>query len=255
MKMTKFAFLALAAAAMGAANAGLVQTQVDSNGLASGVAVDGTVASGEYATNYGNGGGSGFGGTLGAGMISMDADALNVNFGFTGGNALNDVVVVYIDSKAGGFDDASMSDTSDGGRSVISNLAKDSTELFPTGFLADYAVIFGSFGSVSFELTGGTHNFLAYQPGREVNIARNLLDNGSSSFGFNWFAAYCSESGWLSNESMPADSVNSMSNPGFNTGNPGIQYSNYNRFEAVPEPATLAALGFGIAAALRRRRK
>lgn len=250
--MKKLALVSAFAMASFAAHAQLIQTLTDATPLASGVSINGSVASGEYAANFMNGGGAGFGGTLGNGRISMDADASNVHFGFTEGNSLNDIVVVYIDSKSGGFDDASMSDTSDGGRRVISDLARDSQEQFPTGFLADYAVIFGSFGSVTFELTGGTHNFMSFQSGREVSIARNLLDGGSANFGFNWFAAYSSDSGFLSNESMPSlASLNGISNPGFNWGG---QYATYNRFEAVPEPASMTALGLGVAALLRRKR-
>lgn len=245
------AMMAVAAASQ----AGLVLTLQDAAPTASGVTIDGTANSSEYAASFANGGGTGFGGTLGNGTIRMDADAANMYFGFNEGSSLNDIVVVYIDSKSGGFDDASMSDTSDGGRRAISDLARDSNEIFPTGFLADYAVIFGSFGTVTFELTGGSHNFLTFNSGREGTIARNLLDGGNTNFGFNWFAAYTSDSGFLSNESMPGDAVNALANPGFNTGGAGIQYSNYNRFEAVPEPATMTALGLGVAAMLRRRKK
>lgn len=236
-----------------ASQAGLVLTLQDVAPNASGVTVDGTANSGEYAASYANGGGTGFGGTLGNGTIRMDADATNMYFGFNEGSALNDIVVVYIDSKAGGFDDSTMSDTSDGGRRVISDLARDSNESFASGFLADYAVIFGSFGTVTFELTNGTHNFLTFNSGREGTIARNLLDGGNTNFGFNWLAAYSSDSGFLSNESMPGDVFNSGGNLGFNSG--GVTYSNYNRFEAVPEPATMTALGLGLAAMLRRRNK
>src|SRR5262245_16464548 len=68
--------------------------------------------------NYSNGGGGGFGGTLGAGTISMDVVGSNLNIAFTPGNSLNDIVGLYLDTRAGGFVDADMRDHADGGRTV-----------------------------------------------------------------------------------------------------------------------------------------
>lgn len=250
MKNLMLALAALGTAGM--AHASLIQTQIDLTPNSTGVVDNGTINPGEYATNFSNGSGAGFGGTLGGGTIHMDADANNLYFGFTGGNALNDIVVVYLDTKAGGFDDSTMSDTSDGGRTAVTELAINAIDQFPVGFGADYAVIFGNGFALSFELTSGS---LIYQGNadnaNEVTASRSMLGLGSGNIGFNWFAAYCSGSGFNSNESMPGSNLGS-DNPGFDRGS---NYENYNRFEAVPEPATMTALALGAAAMLRRRRK
>lgn len=239
-----------------AANAQLIQTLHDMNPTSSSVVLDQTVNSGEYAANFANGGGTGFGGTLGNGILSMDASSSSLHVGFTQGASLNDVVVVYLDTRAGGFTDATMDDQSDGGRKAVTNLGLAGNENFPTDFLADFAIVFASFGSLSFELTSGTlnymNNFVAGGTNREVTISKADLGITSDNFGVNWFAAYVSETNWLSNESMPA---NADLNAGGNPGHSGIgTYNTYNRFEAVPEPASLTALGLGALALIRRRR-
>ncbi len=241
------------------APAQLVQTQTDSNLLPT-VTVDGTIGSGEYGARYNNGGGLGFGGVLGRGEILIDADASSLHMGFVPGGTFNDYVVVYLDTKFGGFDDASMNDTGDPGRNVITNLARDRDELFPSGFFADYAVAFWNGGAVAFELTGGSLNFLSFaNSAGPKELSMSLASLGlSGNFGFDWFAAYVSDTNFLSNETMPLDpSINGAGNPGFRPGGgpQGTVYNFYNRFEAVPEPGTMAALGLGVAAFLRRRRK
>lgn len=252
--MKKLALLASAAALTTASHAGLILTLQDTDGTATSVVNDNNAQASEYAANYGNGGGSGFGGTLGAGAIRMDASASSLHFGLAPGNSLNDVVVIYLDTKAGGFTDATMNDTSDGGRSATTNLTRDADDAFPVGFEADYAVVIAGWGSLSFELTGGSLNYMNnFNASKEVSVSRADLGLTSSTFGFNWFAAYCAESMWNSNESMPYnDSFNGGGNPG--QSGPGNNYENYNRFEVVPEPASMTALALGALAMVRRRR-
>ena len=103
--------------------AALAQSSTDPNPLLSSVVDDGVINPGEYAAVYSNGGGGGFGGTLGAGAIHMDADALNLYIGFVPGNALNDIVALELSTAPGGFSDADMDDQADGGRRAVSNLA------------------------------------------------------------------------------------------------------------------------------------
>lgn len=251
--MKKFLALSLCVASVGSVQAGLIQTQVDSDINNSSVVLDNNASSGEYATNFSNGSGSGFGGTLGSGTIRMDADSGMIYFGLTPGASLDNPVVIYLDTKSGGFDDSTMNDTSDGGRSAVTNLTRDANDAFPTGFLADYAVVIAGFGALSFELTGGSLNYMNnYVNSKEIGVSRADLGLTGSSIGFNWFAAYCSESMYNSDESMPSNPQSGTGNPGF--GPNGFNYENYNRFEAVPEPASIIAVSAGILALIRKKR-
>lgn len=246
--------IAMLAAFASSAQAGLIQTLVDSNSQASNVVDDGFHNNAEYEANYSNGGGSGFGGVFGPSTVSIDADASNI---FFGSNAItqnmgSNVIVIYLDTKAGGFTDATMNDTSDGGRNAVTNLAANAEDFFPDGFEADYAVMFGNGFALSFELTSGSLIFQGNNDGAsEVTVSRASLGLGSGNVGFNWFGAYISDSGFNSNESVPFQDFNGGGNPGFDTGS---NYANYNRFEAVPEPASMTALALGALGLIRRRR-
>src|SRR6476620_10749304 len=108
---------------------------------------------------YANGGGGGFGGTLGNGSISMDVVGTNLLINFVPGNALNDIVALFLDTRPGGFLDAQMSDTADGGRTAISELTLTKDDTYPAGVVPDFGLAIGNFGSVLFELNGGSLNF------------------------------------------------------------------------------------------------
>jgi len=249
------------------ANAQLTTTQTDLNPTTTNYVRDGVISPNEYGT--GNtysftGGGTGFGGTVGAGTLYMDFDATDLKVGLQLGGNLNDIAVIYFDTRPGGFTDATMSDGADGSRRVISNLARDTEEGFP--FLADYALAIGNFGTVTFELAGGlTDNSLIFQQfdgtftgnspatAREVSIAKSAFNIGGS---FDFFVAYGAESGFLSNESIPAQAFNAGGNPGNGDPNNPVQYTNFNRFQAVPSPAAWSVFALGglpILSALRRR--
>ncbi len=212
---------------------------------------------------YANGGGSGFGGTLGAGSISMDASGGNLNVSFTAGGSLNDNVVIYLDTKSGGFTDSQMNDTADGGRSATSNLTRDVDDVLP--ILPDYGLVVGNFGSVLFELNAGTTaghlNFLIFNAAPNISIPLATLGGPTN---VDFVAGYASGSMYNSNESLPATTagINQLGgNPGFGDGSNGgvnpapsqVVYDNYNRF-VIPEPASLAALA-GVALVGLRRRK
>lgn len=251
------------------ANAQLTTTRTDLNPTTSNFVKDGTIAANEYGA--GNvysftGGGAGFTGAVGNGTLYMDFDAANINVGLQLGGELNDIAVIYFDTRAGGFNDATMSDGADGSRRVISNLARDTEEGLP--FLADYALAIGNFGTVTFELAGGlTDNSLIFKDfdgtfvsnnpaiAREVSIPKSTFNIGGS---FDFFVAYGSDSSFLSNESIPAQSFNGSGNPGFGDPNNLVQYTNFNRFQAAPSPAAWSVFALGgvpILSALRRRRK
>src|SRR5205809_427238 len=135
-----------------AARAVLISSQGDPNPAASGFVDNGVISAGEYAAVY-TGGGTGFGGTVGNGALYMDSDGVNLYIGFAPGNNLNDNVVIHLDTKPGGFTDATMNDTADPGRNLLTNLTRDVDD--PWDLLPDYGVVAGQFGEVSFELTGG----------------------------------------------------------------------------------------------------
>lgn len=261
-----------AALALGSshARAGLVDTRVDTT--PGGAIVDGVLSPDEYGpgNSYTYGGaGTGFGGTLGNGTIYFNSDATNLYLGVQVGGDLNDLIFIQFDSKAGGQTDATMDDQGDGGRRAASQQANAADDAYPAGFLADYSIVVGNFGIVTFGLNAGNTPFhLDF-----VDFNGTFSGNGTgfreysiplASLGitdaFNFFAGYTSDSGYLSNESIPANpNLQNNGNPGFGdgqfggtVGSPG--YDSYNRFVVVPEPATLTLLAFGAISLIRRRR-
>jgi hypothetical protein len=220
-----------------------------------------TQTDGAVARVYNNGGGAGFGGTLGNGAISMDAVAGNLVVGFAPGNALNDIVALYLDTKSGGFVDADMRDHADGGRTVLSELTLTKNDVWPAGVLPDFGVAFGNFGAVLFELNAGSTdghlNFLQFNPSTTISIPLSTLGNPLN---VDFFAGYASGGGYNSNESLPfSGPLNSNGNPGFGDGQfggllTGGTYENFDRFVtaavAVPEPGTFAVWGLMLVGAV-----
>lgn len=221
------------------------------------------VFSGPYV--FANGGGNGFGGTLGQGSFAMDSDLSNLYLTFTAGNALNDNVIVMLDTREGGFTDPEMRDRADGGRFGASELSRDDNDGFDPNFLPDFAIVIGNFGTVLFELTAGDTdghlNFLDFSnntnvPVRDYGIplaSIGVVPGGEIKF----FAAYTSNDGFLSNESLPANDFNNSDNPGYgNQGRSvsGGRFGNYNVFETVPTPGSVALMGLAGLCGLRRRR-
>lgn len=249
---------ALVACAAGAASARpLVDTRVDTTpGINLG------------ANSYSYlGAGTGFGGTLGNGSISFDSDNTNLGVRFNAAGTLDNLVAIFIDSRAGGFTDAEMDDQADGGRRALTQLANATDDAFDADFRPDFGLIIGNFGTVLFELTAGNTpnhlNFLAFDGGTNlprdytIPLATLGLAPGAS---FKFLAAYTSDSGYLSNESIPAYApLQNNGNPGFGdgqfggtVGSPGL--GNYNVFTTIPTPGAAALMGLAGLAGLRRRR-
>lgn len=212
---------------------------------------------------YSNGGGGGFGGTLGGGSVTMEVVGSDLKISFTPGNSVNDYVVLYMDTRAGGFDDAAMNDNADPGRRTTSNLSANVNDAFPADLpsLPDFSAVFWTNGggnqSVGFELASGGDGSLIYAGnynntgGGTHTIFFSLAQLGNPGY-VNWFAAYCSETNYNSNESMPASGgLNSAGNPGFD--GPSAGYENWNQY-VIPSPGAMALLGLGGLAAGRRRR-
>src|SRR5881275_2250537 len=127
-----------------------------------GAVLSGICLSVQAATYSGNGN-SGFGGPIGLGSLTLTDNGTTV-FGTVnkGPNGFNDVLVLYIDSQAGGFSDTStLGDNGDGLRKAISGFDGGNRSLmtFASGFNPDYAIALGpqsdSFGGLWQLTTGG----------------------------------------------------------------------------------------------------
>ncbi len=224
------------------ASAAIVTQRVDA--AAGAATIDGALGTDEYGPgnsyNYA-GGGTGFGGVLnGANRVFMNSDGTNLNIAFSPGAALNDFAVMYLDTRAGGFTDATMSDTGDAGRNVVTNLGAAGNDGFParngTASEADFALLISQFGCTMFELTGGSLNVVSTTAScaadtgaslREVSVP--LASLGSTAGGpIDFFMAYCSSTLFNSNETVPPiAAINGGANPGFDA---SVNYVDCHRF-------------------------
>jgi hypothetical protein len=99
------------------------------------------------AANYAGNGNTGFGGSVGNGVLSVTDDGTNITFNLQRGSSgnLNDCLVIYIDTGIGGYaDTSSFTDTSGYGEQVaISGYNGGSSRslmTFTNGFRPSYAV-------------------------------------------------------------------------------------------------------------------
>ncbi len=238
--------------------------------------------SGSAQTTYNGNGGTGFGGAVGNGSVTISDTATSMTVTFnrgSSGNMDNDLVL-YLDTQPGGFADTSQfSDNGDGGRTAISgfNSSNPSRTLltFASGFQADYAIsIENSFIGV-FGLAAGGNNSLNYlfgqsQSGVDSDASYSItltsaqmsmigLTAGSGQL-FAFVGSLDSDTAYRANETIGP----SVTTPGDGSGNAGFSdpqsFTGSLNYQLVstPEPSTLALLGvFGAGTwfAARRRKQ
>lgn len=128
------------------------------------------------ADNYVGNGDSTFSGAVGNGVLKLTDNGTNFSGKLTAGGAMNDTLVIYIDTGAtGGFADTTgFNDQQDGGRMAISGVSSygRSSLSFTNGFRPKYAIALGpnnnQFGGL-YQLVAGNNNSLNFS--NSVNLA------------------------------------------------------------------------------------
>jgi len=244
------------------ASAGLVDTVVDST--AGGPTLDGVINPGEYSGTV-SGGGAGFGGPVGGATLHLDADANGIYLGFENlGDISNNTMMIWIDSVAGGLGDTSgLNDFADFGRGRVSSFDGPLTLPFAADFGWVVTPAFGGFQAL-FQLAEGGDNSLIFA-GNNGTTGTPVGENPSNAV-IELFAAYADlgiAQGDIvdfavtyANNNTPAF----VSNEGFpgplgadNLGEGAATLTDFHRLNTIPEPASLALIGLGGLALLRRR--
>ena len=223
------------------------------------------------AATYSGNGNSGFGGPVGLGSLTLTDNGTTLSGTLNKGpNGFNDVLVLYIDSVAGGFADTSgFADGADGLRKAISGFdggGNRSLMTFAGSFLPDYALALGpssdNFGGL-WQLANGGANSLGFVNSVSLTptgtptsptytFSLNLADIGltpGAGQSFEIFGTYTSNSGYRSDEAVAGNDVGAQAwNPFLQTG--------FSTYTTVPEPSTmvLGAAGMATLLLLRRRR-
>jgi hypothetical protein len=223
-----------------------------------------------HAAVYPGNGNSGFGGPIGLGSLTLTDDGTTVSGTVNKGpNGFNDVLVIYLDSLAGGFSDTSgFADGADGLRKAVSGFdggGNRSLLTFTLGFSPDHAIALGpasdNFGGM-WQLANGGANSLNFITSVNLNPTGNnnsptytfsfnvsqigLTPNSGQTFSL--FGTYISNTGFRSDEAIAGNDVGSQ---GYN---PFLQTA-FTSYTIVPEPSTVTLVGVGIAAFLVSRRR
>ncbi len=223
------------------------------------------------AATYSGNGNSGFGGPIGLGSLTLTDNGTTVSGTVNKGpNGFNDVLVLYIDSQAGGFADTSgFADGADGLRRAISGFdggGNRSLLTFSGGFSPDYAIALGpasdNFGGL-WQLANGGANSLNFVASVNLNptgtagsptytFSFNVSQIGmtpNSGSTFAMLGTYISDSGYRSDEAVAGNDV------GAQGWNPFLQTASAT-YTIVPEPSVcgLLLLGAGALFGLRRRK-
>lgn len=227
------------------------------------------------AAVYPGNGATGFGGTVGTGSVGITDNASGMTVTFNrGAGSLNDVLVLYLDTTAGGFtDNLTFGDNGDGARTAISgtNNGNPSKTLVTLPFAADYAIAIENGFIGVFGLTSGGNNSLNFQFGQAqsgnnndptftINISAaqmaqiGLTAGSGQSFGF--VGTYISNSAYRSNETIGTSitvPVDGSGNAGFSNPQTFTQGLSYT-LVSVPEPASIGLLVLGGVTMLAKRR-
>lgn len=196
-------------------------------------------------------------GAVGGGTLELNDNGTTISAKFTRkpGNSFDGVMVIYIDSKSGGFSDTgSFGDRTDTLTKCISGYNGSSRALanFAPGFTADYAIAltanWSPYGGYLYELSTGSHQLLRsvnLDPDDTVNSADPYTfdfkwsDLGlSTPSGFRFQSTYMSGYGYRYLQSF--EHLSGIA--GYST----VTFTDFNVYGTpVPEPAHVALAIFG----------
>jgi hypothetical protein len=230
--------------------------------------------SGARAALYNGNGDTSFGGAVGTGSLTLTDNGTTVSGTFTRGNgSFLDVLVIFIDSKSGGFS-TTTGFTDSGSRltraiSGIDGTGNRATADFASGFTADYAIALrprsaADPGSLFQLVNNGTHNFIS-----SVNISPTGTGTSSSytfSFSLGDIGVTGGQGASIKFESSYIGDTGSRSLESFeslsgDTGWTSVTFSTFDTYiTAVPEMTVPAlaifgamAVGIGALGSVRRR--
>jgi hypothetical protein len=179
------------------------------------------------AVNYAGNGNTGFGGTIGNGILTLTDDGTNISGHLTFGGGFNDTLVLYVDTGvAGGFTSTTnFSDQGDGTRKAISGVdgGNRSALAFTNGFTPKYALgISSGFGGL-WQLASGGNNSLPFVTSLGYNNGNGNFSIPGTALGLTngvarslkIFGTYISQSAYRSTEAI-AGNINGPFGQGWN---------------------------------------
>ena len=199
-------------------------------------------------TSYPGNTSDGFGGPVGKGSLAVSDNGTTITLVLTKGtNDFNDALVIYIDSKTGGFNSTSgFLDKQDGLRTAISGFdgTNRSTLSFPAGFEPDYAVAFDKgFAGIWTLQSGSTeHTYITsanLTPAGSAISATYTMTVDKASIGitgavtFKFLGTYISPTAYRSNEAI-GDAMT-----GFVQGYNNQNILTFNTYSTPPLPVKL----------------
>ena len=208
---------------------------------------------------YSGNGDTSRGGAVGTGSLNLTDNGTTISATFNkGSGSFGDILVLFIDSTAGGFTDTTpFGDTSTALTRAISGLLDPehrSTAIFANGFAADYAIALGvNEGIAIYQLASGgsgslvqlrtlPHNNWDSPNQASYGFSFTWADLGlSGGSGFNFQSTYIT-----SNGARYLESFESLS--GTKDWGGTVTFANYNTYgnvAPIPEPANAALALFG----------